>query len=348
MPTTTLILTLILVAVLMGLIAFVVLAYRRSGHDGPTQRGQRAKVIAHSTYLGGPAISTVQAVVQRFVLAELNTHRALNKNSASSRAIPFKKQLHRILTDLAYPETFPAEQKGMQGGDAIASQRRARMVWWMASRLAVAAAWTLAKLGVHKSVVNRILEPFMWHTVVLTGTAWENFFAQRCSPMAQPEIRVMAEAIRTAIQNSTPRHLNVGEWHLPYVSDDPAACSDAASRTPAGEAGLPKYYQLLAQISAARCARVSYETQEGTRDIDKDLELYTRLTTAQPAHWSPLEHVATPWLGNRHAIGELSFPTSNDTELCLPHTDLPVIGNLLGWRSLRVEVESEQGMVTYR
>lgn len=362
MPTTTILIALIL----LGLIAFFVRAYLAAGKDGPTQRSARAKVIAHSAYAGGPAIATVQAVVQRFVLAELNTHRAVNKNSASSRAIPFKKQLRKILTDLAYPETFPAEQKGMQGGGPVQRQRLARAIWWMASRLAVAAAWTLAKLGVHKSVVNRILEPFMWHTVVLTGTAWENFFDQRCHPDAQPEIRVMAEAIRTAIQNSGPTELEPGEWHLPYVDEETRGDIAEYIDLKASVAELDGYgkqdYEKLGwatatKVSAARCARVSYLTQEGKRDIEADLALYNRLTLRQqqviaehvtPIHWSPLEHVATPWPENRHGVGELSFPSMDGTELHLPDTDLPIIGNLLGWRSLRVQEEARMRVVTYR
>jgi len=323
----------------------------------------RAKVVAHSVYPGGPEIVSVQATGQRFILSELNTHRGLNKNSASSRAIPFPKQVQKIVDNLAYPEVWASEQKGMQGGDEIehiedwvdeegVSRPGARSLWRMASAQAIWMARDLAALGVHKSLVNRLLEPFMWHTVILTGTAWENFFDQRCHPDAQPEIRVMAEAIRTAIQNSTPMHRNEGEWHLPYVGDDPHACEDAAART-TSEAD---YYAMLAKISAARCARVSYLTQEGKRDIAEDLKLYDRLTLRQqqviadhsPIHWSPLEHVATPWPENRHPVGDLSFPSMDGTELHLPDTDLPIIGNLLGWRSLRVQVEAEKRVVTYR
>ena len=55
---------------------------------------------------------------------------------------------------------------------------------------AVDAARQLDALGVHKQVANRVLEPFMWHTVIITATDWDGFWLQRCSPLAQPEIRV--------------------------------------------------------------------------------------------------------------------------------------------------------------
>jgi len=46
------------------------------------------------------------------------------------------------------------------------------------------------------------------------------------------------------------------------------------------------------RVSAARCARVSYLTHQGLREIERDLELYERLRADR--HLSPFEHVATP------------------------------------------------------
>lgn len=312
----------------------------------------RVKVVAHSVYPGGPEVISVQATGRRFILAELNTHRVLSKNSASSRAIPFPKQVQKIIDDLAYPEVWASEKKGMQGGEEIehiedwttwvgdeeVTRPGANSLWLKASENALEVAQELAKLGVHKSLVNRLLEPFMWHTVVLTGTAWENFFSQRCSPLAQPEIRVMAEEIRTAIQNSTPRELDLGEWHLPYIDDETRGAVMAA-----GEHSAQRW---LARISAARCARVSYLTQEGKRDLDEDLLLYERLTTAQPPHWSPLEHVATPWPENRGS-GQLEFVVDGVPK-SIDLSTRPLTGNLLGWRSLRTEVEALREVETYR
>ncbi len=45
-------------------------------------------------------------------------------------------------------------------------------------------------------------------------------------------------------------------------------------------------------ISVARCARVSYLTHEGERDVDKDLALHDKLRAGDPPHASPFEHVA--------------------------------------------------------
>lgn len=322
-----------------------------------------AKVIADSISPDGVRLTTVEATSNRFILAEANTHRLFNRNSASSRAIPLVKQIKRIMEDLAVPSVFPKEQRGMQGGEPLdeRDEREARRIWQEASEHAIDAARALGGKGVHKSIANRLLEPFMWHTMVITATAWENFFEQRCSPLAQPEIRLMAEAIRDAMEESEPQKLEEGKWHLPYVEfgrDDYDVANWLFSRDE--EDGPDEILGKLVQISAARCAQLSYltqpvidpETQEivdpgGKVDIEKDLNRYQTLTTANPPHWSPLEHVATPWAANRQS-GLLYFSDVQGYTQRVSLDHLPKVGNLLGWRSLRTEVEAIQGAVTFR
>jgi thymidylate synthase ThyX len=191
-----------------------------------------------------------------------------------------------VVDDPAMPVEWGRNQSGMQAheriDDALSSQADA--VWIAARDAAVAHAQQLADLGVHKQLVNRVLEPFLWHVVVVSATEWDNFFAQRCHPDAQPEIRGAAEAMRDAIAASRPNEVGVGGWHLPYLRDGELDELLAAGHD----------LEVAKRISVARCARVSYLTQDGVRDWSKDLELYDRLTTQQPPHASPLEHVATP------------------------------------------------------
>jgi thymidylate synthase ThyX len=293
-----------------------------------------ARVIADSTYADGPRVTTMEVSFHRFVLAEFNTHRVFSRNSASSRAIPIHKQIAKLVDGIAAPLAWPAEKPGMQGGDELddATAAEASSVWSGIAEQTVAVAERLRGLGVHKSVVNRILEPYMWHTVVVTSTAWTNFFAQRSNVLAQPEIRRVSELMQEAYDASQPVELTEGGWHLPYVQPD--------------ELGVGTDWAELARISAARCARTSYLTQNGVRDHAKDLELYQRLVTARPAHWSPLEHVATPWPENA-AAGSLSFTDVEDKPQVVHLDHLPRVGNLLGWRSLRTEVEAAQGSATF-
>lgn len=238
-----------------------------------------ARMIKDSISPQGHRLSTIETVIHRPMLPELNTHRKFSRNSASSRAIPFWKQKKQVLESPALPVKWATEQSGMQGGDPLGELEAAfaQSAWLKARDAAVEQAQALADLGVHKSIVNRLIEPYMYHRVILSSTEWENFFRQRCSPLAQPEIEAAANCIRAVYEDSTPVELGMGEWHTPYILDDEKF--DIEDRK---------------KISAARCARVSYLTHDGVRDPSKDLELFERLTTAEPPHASPLEHVATP------------------------------------------------------
>lgn len=311
-----------------------------------------AKVIADSISPLGVRLTTMEVCLHRFVLAELNTHRVFSRNSASSRAIPVEKQIERLLDGPAMPVEWPSEQKGMQGGPPLSPSAtfQAQSTWDAAMRAAIRYVETLRSLHpgkerLHKSVVNRLLEPFMWHTVVITSTAWENFFALRLDPDAQPEIRVAAEAMKRAYDESTPRPLAEGEWHLPYVeAEDWKALTKLV---PIGKSMYPE----MTKISSARCARTSFLTQDGKRDVTEDLGLYDRLVTdrvdkGKGIHWSPLEHVATPWAANRQTSG-LGVMGVDGKDLIINTDHLPRVGNLLGWRSLRTEVEAAHKARTF-
>lgn len=277
-----------------------------------------AKVIKDSIAENGSRLTTLEVVCHRFVLAEFNTHRAFSRNSASSRAIPLKKQIEKVKTNPAIPMVWASERPGMSGGAEVDYKKVAETIWLEAAQEAVEKAQALADFDVHKSICNRLLEPFMWHTVIVSATDWDGFWKQRCSPLAQPEMRLCAEAMKEAFDASIPEKLELGEWHLPYIDYQDRIEADTAQRHDPGISGI----EVLKQVSAARCARVSYLTHDGVRSMDKDQDLYDKLATADPPHASPLEHVATP---NTHgATSDLSIYNSP--------------GNFTGWRQLRHEV----------
>jgi thymidylate synthase ThyX len=246
-----------------------------------------AKIIADSINEEGNRLTTLEVVMHRFVLAEFNTHRAFSRNSASSRAIPINKQIDKVLNDPAIPLSWGKNQKGMQAEEEldIESATAAKMNWLVARDMAVDQALILSKLGVHKQIVNRLLEPFLWHTAIVSSTEWDNFFMQRCSPLAQPEIQAVAYAISIAINDSLPNKLKQGDWHLPYISTHELQITSELHSD---------VIDILRKVSVARCARVSYLTHDGERDIKEDLKMYERLAAALPPHSSPFEHVATP------------------------------------------------------
>jgi thymidylate synthase ThyX len=297
------------------------------------------KALADSRSPAGYRLTTLEATFPRFVLAEFNTHRVFSRNSASSRAIPIAKQLRRVLEEPYLPIEFGSNQPGMQAGPPLGGERReaAEAEWLRARDDAVRRVLGLVAapdafaadadlldvlqqveeairdraqpaewLNVHKQVANRLLEPFMWHTVIVTATEWDNFWNLRCHADAQPEIRLVAEEMRAAVEASEPAELGWDEWHLPLLRpedrDQVASIED------------------LIKVSAGRCARVSYLTHAGKRDLDADIELHDRLL--ESGHMSPLEHPARP-------LAETELKESEWS------------GNFRGWRSYRKDIPGE-------
>jgi thymidylate synthase ThyX len=188
-----------------------------------------------------------------------------------------------VRDDPAMPIYWGKNQAGMSARREIdePARRLAEEQWRAALANALASAERLcdSDIDLHKQLVNRILEPFAWITVILTATEWANFFTQRCHEDAQPEIKHLADHMLVEFRASAPQRVAVGEWHLPLVADDERHL-DAA---------------VLRKLSVARCARVSYLTHGGSRDHEKDIDLFERLVGGGAnGHWSPFEHVATP------------------------------------------------------
>lgn len=256
---------------------------------------QSAKVIAHSVSAhGGPSILTMEIHIWRPLLAELNTHRAisgLSGSAASSRAVPIQKRIDAVRNSPYVPKHWPGNMPGMVGSEQLhpAMELLCKHTWLDAAADATYRAGQMAAAGVHKAIPNRILEPFHTVPVVLTGTedGWENFFALRTErmedgrPVADPEFCDLADEMLRVARDSKPVSLGEGCWHLPYVS---------------WGSEWPEHHDITClKMSAARCARVSYENHDGTRDIAKDIALHDRLLA--DGHMSPMEHQATPSYG---------------------------------------------------
>jgi thymidylate synthase ThyX len=269
--------------------------------------GFSARILLDSVSENGARLTTMEVRYPRFVHSEMMTHRSLSKNSASSRAVPIRKMIDAVREEPAMPVWWGRNQSGMQAFAQLEEEARDRAMeeWKAALDDALRHAERLAAkdIDLHKQLVNRLLEPFAWITVLVTGTEWANFFTQRTHPDAQPEIKHVAELMLDAYRRSTPGVVPGGGWHLPLIQDDERTLSS----------------DVLCKLSVARCARVSYLTHEGRRDHEKDLELFERLLGGGAnGHWSPFEHVATP----------LADPAGHS-------------GNFVGWEQYRKRFPQE-------
>jgi uncharacterized protein YjhX (UPF0386 family) len=247
--------------------------------------GYHARVLADSVGPNGIRITTVEATFPRFILAEVNTHRVLSRNAASSRAIPVEKLRQMIASDPFVPLRWLHNERGMQGSTSLseADELLAIEAWLTARDSALEMAGELSatdRLNVHKQTANRLLEPFGWVTDIITATEWANFFGLRCHAAAQPEFRKIAEEIRRVREASTPVELLGGEWHLPLIGVND---EDREALVEYGDHDL-------CRISTGRCARVSYLTHDGIRNPGADIALHNKLKL--DGHMSPFEHQA--------------------------------------------------------
>jgi thymidylate synthase ThyX len=291
-------------------------------------QGISVRILADSLGPSGKRLTTWELKYPRFVHAELMTHRVFSRNAASSRAIPNKKLRERVENDPAMPVWWGKNQKGMQareevsdekdieiidpGGDQrLISQRdRVKHKWLKARDLMLKASQELSELGLHKQICNRIIEPWMYITVILTATEFDNWFKLRAHPDAQPEIANVAFRMKSLYTEEQPRVVVSGAWHTPLLDQFERAEMIAAGYT----------IEDIKMVSTGRCARVSYLTHDGQRDWKKDIELHDRLLGTdrppdEPKHLSPFEHVA------------MALPRSYRS------------GNFLGWHQYRKEVE---------
>lgn len=296
-----------------------------------------AKIVADSTNEFGNRITTMVVTFPRFILAELNTHRMFNRNSASSRAIPFEKMLKSVEENPFIPIAWQKDHKGMQGVEYFGKTLSIESEWITARDNAIKQAKLLSDLGVTKQLCNRLLEPFMWHTVIITATEWENFFALRCPQyeyrgnffrsridtlkemelqndpnynihknastldwlltnkgMAEIHMMALAEAMWDAYNESIPRELQAGEWHIPF--GDSIDLNDSlplwnATKTPTDSLFPPNSWKIKA--ATVMCARISY-TVVGTENSVWTMEKYFKKhdELAASRHWSPFEHCA--------------------------------------------------------
>lgn len=287
----------------------------------------KAEIIADSLNPVGDRLTTFILEYPRYVHSELMTHRVFSKNAASSRAIPIEKMIQQIQENPAMPTHWGKNQSGMQANEELSNSDivfidpdgyiflseeesmnsiaccraqgkldTAKEIWLEARDEAIKHVRRLDKIGLHKQIANRILEPWFHIKIILSGTAFENWFALRAHPDAHPDIKKLAEIMLQLYNSSDPRRLQEGDWHIPFGDQ----IDEVRVWTITGSHGLEEAKR---KIAIARCARISYFNYEGKDDYSADIKLCERLFGNIPKHLSPTEHVAqamnnSQWIGN--------------------------------------------------
>lgn len=258
--------------------------------------GITAKVVADSVTPDGQRLISWELRYPRFIHQEFMTHRAFSRNASSSRAVPVSRMIREVVDNPAMPVSWGSNQPGMVAGAEVSeADRDAAIQLWLQGRTqAVSVANALHAMGLHKQIVNRVLEPFSHIRVLCSATETDNFFKLRDHPNAQPEMQALARAMRAAMDASTPRKLGPRQWHLPYIERADYVMFDTYEGAEWDGTGAHPISTLI-KLSVARCARVSYRNAQGHLPAtDHDLSLYQRLMSDTPMHASPAEHQATP------------------------------------------------------
>lgn len=234
--------------------------------------------------------------------------------------MPVARMLEQVKNDPAMPSQWGKNQAGMQACEQFGDEKILdfKEDWRQAAYSAARESEYFMKEGLHKQVANRLTMPFQYIKVIVTATDFSNFFNLRLND-ADPTMMELARKMKEAMDNSFPRVTKPGQWHLPYISNEDLA------------EGWD--YSQLSRMSAARCARVSYNNHDNSSpNVEKDLALAERLL--KDGHMSPFEHQATPM-----KVDVIDWNDSNqDWEQGVTHSDRSDqlwSGNFRGWIQYR-------------
>lgn len=277
-----------------------------------TQNQYPVKIVEHSVSTLGNDIVTFELTLPKQYVAEFNTHKMeIERNSASSRAIPTVTIIDRVLADPAMPIDWSYNSKGMVPTTLMSKEDsdKANYIWLRARDAMLPYVEELRQLNADKQRSNRLLEPWMKTVVICTmtgsgGIGIPNFFGLRDHIGAQPEFKYVAHQMHEMYHESKP---TVRLWHLPYVTEE------------------ERNSLLLAQsewalVSSARCGRVSYYKQGMQYTIDDELNRALSFFTNK--HFSPLRHASIAggdrFYGNMYGWNPISKVQEPETKDYMP------------------------------
>ena len=314
----------------------------------------------------------------------------------NSRAIPFDKMVEVVKKEPFIPIAWQLSHKGMQGDKYITDPyviEKKKKYWLNARDKAINSASNLvsSEIGdieykqnedgsfkeksislisnstVTKQIANRLLEPFMWTTQLITGTreSFEHLFEQRCPiydilgisikyksrkeaiknhdylagltemewlkfNRGQAEIHFMdlAEKMYDALNESVADELLEDEWHIPFKEEILFKNSNLTLED-------------VIKISCTMTARVSYTTIDGDDilTLEKANKIYDKCVRS--GHFSVVSHCAKCMTDEEYDswIKGKIYQDSSDYRTIIPEETKGYNKNLRGFISLRQYVE---------
>lgn len=226
----------------------------------------------------GDVLRTFRLVYPAFIHAHVLTHRVFSRNTSSARAIPVNKFAELVRSTPATPVFWGKNGKGMKAQEEVGDIEAAK-AWWMEScNNALEQHRKGVELGVHKEIVNRILQPFQHVVVILSTTELANWEEQRLyGEGVMGETQVLAQAMHGAdCSTEAVERKN----HLPLLLPEE----------------IKGDWEREAMASAARCARVSFLLPDHPFEVEVEKGYALSLNK----HRSPFEHQAQWFDGRVH------------------------------------------------
>ena len=286
----------------------------------------KVEIVADSINQQNDRLTSVVLTYPRIIHSEMMTHRMFSRNASSSRAVPVDKMIKAVRENTFCPFEFQKSHKGMQGSEYFTGADRQECInlWLESAELALQQAEKMKAKGISKQIINRILEPYQYYTVLITGSkeGWDNFFNLRCPSYkligldeenvksrkewlekiqfssalhpsmypktdvewlqinkGQAEIHIMdlAEKIYDAVNESTPKQLQAGEWHIPMISDSESLKLSTNDQI---------------KLSVGRAANTSYTVVGDGKELTLEHAIKIHDKCVELVHSSVFEHCA--------------------------------------------------------
>lgn len=292
----------------------------------------KIEILADSVNPWGNRVTTFRIKFPRIIEAEILRHRMLSFSAASSRAINLEKHIEKVERDPFIPTRFTKDCKGMSAKEYLSDTHNlcAKDAWECALENTLDVVKRLNRLNVHKQHASRLLQPFEYQEMIVTGTEWENFFSLRCpqyyilgleedtyrsqqdiqrvikkyntkgfDPLkhnkstAQPEIQELAEMMLDEYRNSIPEMLLPGEWHVPLCPEfDDLHSFLVTENSNIDQDIYSKAYQEVYNKACVMvsCARIARISYLSEVN-DFKKDIDLYNKLIQMKHYSPLEHV---------------------------------------------------------
>jgi len=294
-----------------------------------------AYILADSISPDGVRYTTFQITYPHAVHKDILRHRVHASSYLSFRAYPTEKLFQMLEEDPFIPEKFQEYRKGMDVGSALdpATEAMCESDWIIAKDAAVESAKRLMELGVNKGHANILIQDFCWITGIVSGTEWGNFWALRANPPStskpRAEVIKIAKMMYDKYEENKPEELDYGELHLPLVNNEDWTLFALK------DWDFKDAEEQLLKVSTGRCARTSYLTHFGVRDLSADVGLHNNLMDHR--HMSPFDHPAWP------------IPLTGPKYIEVPDPRVGTVidrgpdwrGHLYGWCSYRKTVPQE-------